>query len=288
MNLAQHDGDDRLRLVVADVNDARIVTELVAEADAIVHAAAESHVDRSIDDPRGFFVTNVLGTQTVLEAVRAQGRRMLMVSTDEVYGPGDREGGLFDEDHVLRPRSPYASSKAAADLLCQSYVATFGVDVSVVRGTNAFGPRQIERVIPTYSVNALEGRSVPVYGEGRQRREFLFVRDWVRAALAVLERGLPGAVYNIGDGYELENVDLARRICALAGADPSLIEFVPDRPGHDFRYGVSSERVRALGVTPITSFDEGLTTTVRWYRDHLDWLRLAHDVDVVTPPRGAS
>jgi dTDP-glucose 4,6-dehydratase len=287
MNLEQHDGDARLRFVEADVNDARVVRDVVAEADAVVHAAAESHVDRSIEDPRGFFQSNLLGTQTVLEAVRAHGRRMLMISTDEVYGPGDPEGGMFDEDHGLRPRSPYAASKAGADLLCQAYVATYDVDVSVVRGTNAFGPRQIERVVPTYAVNALEGRPVPVYGEGRQRREFLFVRDWVRAALAVLERGASGVLYNIGDGHELENIELAQRICELAGADPALINLVPERPGHDFRYGVSAERVRALGVRPETTFDEGLALTVAWYRDHLEWLRRAHAVDVVTAPRGS-
>jgi len=213
---------------------------------------------------------------------------MLMISTDEVYGPGDPDGGLFDEDHALRPRSPYAASKAAADLLCQSYVTTYGVDVSVVRGTNAFGPRQIERVVPTYTVDALEGRPIPVYGDGRQRREFLFVRDWVRAAVAVLERGERGVLYNIGDGHELENLDLARRICALTGADPSSITHVADRPGHDFRYGVSAERVRGLGVHPETAFDEGLAATVAWYREHLAWLRRAHAVDVVTAPRTSS
>jgi dTDP-glucose 4,6-dehydratase len=253
-----------------------------------VHAAAESHVDRSIDDPRGFFWSNLMGTQTVLEAVLAYGRRMLMISTDEVYGPGDPEGGVFHEDHGLRPRSPYAASKAGADLLCQAYMTTYHTDVSVVRGTNAYGPRQIERVVPTYAVNALEGRPVPVYGEGRQRREFLFVRDWARAAIAVLERGEKGVLYNIGDGYELENIELARRICDLAGADPSLIAFVPERPGHDFRYGVSADRVRSLGVRPETPFDEGLAGTVAWYRDHLEWLRRAHAVDVVTAPREAS
>jgi dTDP-glucose 4,6-dehydratase len=287
MNLEQHDGDDRFRFVQADVNDADVVHGVVAEVDAVVHAAAESHVDRSIDDPRGFFVTNVMGTQTVLEAVRAHGRRMLMISTDEVYGPGDPAGGLFDEDHALRPRSPYAASKAAADLLCRSYVTTYGVDISVVRGTNAYGPRQIERVVPTYTIDALEGRPLPVYGDGRQRREFLFVRDWVRAAVAVLERGERGVLYNIGDGYELENLDLARRICDLTGADPSSITHVPDRPGHDFRYGVSANRVRELGVRPETAFDEGLAATVSWYRQHLAWLRRAHTMDVVTAPRGS-
>jgi dTDP-glucose 4,6-dehydratase len=251
----------------------------------VIHAAAESHVDRSIDDPRPFFETNLLGTQTVLEAVRAHGVRMLMISTDEVYGPGDPAGGLFDEDAPLRPRSPYAASKAAADLVCQAYVATFGCDVTVVRATNAFGPRQIERVIPTYAINALEGRPVPVYAEGRQRREFLFVTDWAAAAVTVLDAGAPGVLYNIGAGHELENAELASRIITLAEADPALLTFVPDRPGHDFRYGVTADRVLGLGWRPATAFGDGLAETVAWYAEHLVWLREAHDVDVVTAPR---
>jgi dTDP-glucose 4,6-dehydratase len=268
-NLVQHDGDERFRFELGDVNDVDLVDRLVCDADAVVHAAAESHVDRSIAGPRDFVLVNVLGTQTVLDACRAYGRRLLMISTDEVYGPGDPAGGLFAEDEALRPRSPYAAAKAGADLLCAAYHATYGADVTVVRGTNAYGPRQLERVVPTYSLAALQGLPVPVYGEGRQRREFLHVRDWVRAAALVLERGEPGVVYNIGGGFELENLDLARRICALAGASESLITFVPDRPGHDFRYGVRSERLRDLGWAPETAFDEGLASTVEWYRGHL-------------------
>jgi dTDP-glucose 4,6-dehydratase len=285
MNLEQHEGDPRFSLVVADVNDASVVADLVSAADAVIHAAAESHVDRSIDDPFAFSVTNVLGTQAVLEAVRAHGRRMLMISTDEVYGPGDPDGGLFDEDHAVRPRSPYAASKAAADLLCQAYFTTYGIDVTVVRGTNAYGPRQIERVIPTYTICALEGLPIPVYGTGEQRREFLHVRDWARAALTVLDGGEPGVLYNIGDGTELTNLELAERIAALAGANEDLITFVTDRPGHDFRYGVESGRLRALGWEPTVGFEEGLTDTVAWYRDHREWLYRAHEVDVVTSPR---
>jgi dTDP-glucose 4,6-dehydratase len=286
-NLAQHDDDPRFDFVLADVNDPGTVGGLVESSDVVVHAAAESHVDRSIDDPRPFFESNLLGTQTVLEAVRRHGRRMLMISTDEVYGPGDPDGGLFDEDSPLRPRSPYAASKAAADLLCQAYVTTYGTDVTVVRGTNAFVPREIERVVPTYTVCALEGRPVPVYGRGKQRREFLHVLDWVRAVTTVLDRGEPGVVYNVGEGHELENLELARRICDAAGADRSQISFVPDRPGHDFRYGISSDRLLALGWRPEVAFDEGLVATVKWYRDHLEWLRAAHAVDVVTAPRPA-
>ena len=187
----------------------------------------------------------------------------------------------------MRPSSPYAASKAAADLLCGSYATTYRVRVTILRGTNAYGPRQIEKVVPTYTVAALEGRPIPVYGRGLQRREFLHVSDWVRAALTVLQSGEPGVVYNVGGGHELENLELARRICALTGAPESLISFVPDRPGHDFRYGVSPERVRALGWTPRISFDDGLAETVAWYRDNLEWLREAHPGPIVTEPRQA-
>ena len=201
-------------------------------------------------------------------------------------GPAIPDGGVFEEDHALAPRSPYAASKAAADLLCGAYVATYGADVTVVRGTNAFGPRQIERVIPTYAICALEGRPVPVYGQGRQRREFLFVQDWVRAALAVLDAGEPGVIYNIGAGHELENVELARSHLRRSPAPiRSTIAFVPDRPGHDFRYGVAADRLLALGWRPEVGFDDGLASTVDWYRDHLHELRSWHTVEVVTAPR---
>ncbi|MGZ4152152.1 MAG: dTDP-glucose 4,6-dehydratase [Actinomycetota bacterium] len=286
-NLEQHDADPRLRLVVGDVSDPPLVRELAAGVDAVIHAAAESHVDRSIDDPASFLRTNVLGTQVVLDACRELDARMLMLSTDEVYGPGEPGVGAFDERDPLRPASPYAASKAAADLLCSAYVTTYATRVTVVRGTNAFGPRQIERVVPTFAICALEGRPVPVYGEGRERREFLYVSDWVDAALTVLDAGRPGGIYNLGGGHELENVELARRICELAGVAASQIAFVPDRPGHDFRYGLRDDGLRALGWAPQVAFDDGLARTVAWYRDHLDWLRAAHDVPVVTEPRAA-
>jgi dTDP-glucose 4,6-dehydratase len=286
-NLEQHEGDSRLRFVHGDVRDGEALRALVADADEVVHAAAEAHVDRSIDEPAGFLSTNVIGTQVVLDACRDRDVRLLMVSTDEVYGPGDPAGGSIEEDRPLSPRSPYAASKAAADLLCQAYRTTYGTNVTIVRGTNAFGRRQIERVVPTYAVTALEGRPIPVYGRGEQRREWLHVRDWVRAALLVLRRGEPGTLYNIGGGREISNLELARAICRLAGAPESQITFVPDRPGHDFRYGVSSERVRGLGWRPEIGFEDGLAETVAWYRDHLEWLRRAHGGPIVTEPRGA-
>jgi dTDP-glucose 4,6-dehydratase len=284
-NLEDHEGDPRFRLVVGDVVDADAVGELIGTADAVIHAAAESHVDRSIDAAREFLTVNVLGTQTVLEGCRETGTRLLMISTDEVYGAGDPSGGLFGENHALAPRSPYAASKAAADILCHAYVVTYGANVTVMRGTNAYGPRQIERVVPTYAIAALEGRPLPVYGKGEQRREYLHVRDWVRAAVLVLDQGKPGGVYNVGGGHELSNLELARAICRLAGAPESLITSVPDRPGHDFRYGVAADRVMALGWRPEIQFEEGLADTVTWYRDHLEWLRRAHQGPIVTAPR---
>ncbi|HEX2026108.1 MAG TPA: NAD-dependent epimerase/dehydratase family protein [Actinomycetota bacterium] len=287
-NLEQHESDPRFRFVEGDVGDRALVRSLVTGSTAVVHAAAESHVDRSIDDPGGFVATNVVGTEVVLDACRAAEARMLMVSTDEVYGPGDPGGGLFAEDHPVSPRSPYSASKAAADLLCQAYVATYEMNVTIVRGTNAYGPRQIERVVPTYAIAALEGRAIPVYGRGEQRREFLHVRDWAEAALVVLERGRPGVIYNIGAGHELSNLELARAVCAAAGAPESLIRFVADRPGHDFRYGVAADRLMALGWRPRIPFDEGLRDTVAWYGDRLEWLRRAHPGPIVTEPREAS
>jgi dTDP-glucose 4,6-dehydratase len=271
-NLQGHATDDRLAFVRGDVADVDTVAPLIAGVDRVIHAAAESHVDRSIDRSREFVTTNVLGTQTVLEACRATGTPLLFVNTDEVYGAG-AEGTTFGEDDPLRPRNPYAASKAGADLLCRAYAETYGVAVTMVRGTNAFGPRQFpEKVIPVFTLAALAARPLPVYGEGAQRREWLFVDDWVRGCLAVLDRGEPGGVYNIGGGTELANLELARRICALAGADPSLIAFVEDRLGHDFRYGLDDARLRSLGWEPAVAFDDALATTVAWYAEHRDWV----------------
>ncbi len=271
-NLAGHEGDPRFRFVKGDVADPAVVGALVAQADRVLHAAAETHVDRSIDGSFEFLRTNVLGTHTVLEACRESGRPMLLVSTDEVYGEG-AEGGAFAEDDPLLPRSPYAASKAGADLLCRAFWATYGTPVAVVRGTNAFGPRQNpEKAIPTYTIAALGGRPPPVYGEGRQRREWLYVTDWAAGCLAVLDGGEPGVAYNIGGGFELSNLELAQRVCALAGAPASLVSFVQDRPGHDFRYGVAWGRLAGLGWKPEVGFEEGLARTVAWYGDNRDWV----------------
>ncbi len=271
-NLAEHEGDDRFRFVQGDIVDAAVVEPLVAQVDRVVHAAAETHVDRSISGPAGFVMTNIVGTQVVLDACRAHGRPLLHVSTDEVYGQNVPDG-RFDEDDPIRPRSPYAASKAGAELLARAYGITYGQPVWIVRGTNAYGPRQNpEKAIPVFATAALDGRPIPVYAEGRQSREWLFVTDWAAACVAALQHGEPGDVFNIGDGHELTNLELARAICRLTGADESLVTFVEDRPGHDLRYGVSSERLREMGWTPRVPFDQGLARTVEWYRDHRDWV----------------
>lgn len=271
-NLAEHEADPRFRFVRGDVADPGVVAPLVAEADHVVHAAAESFVDRSITDPNVFVVTNVLGTQVVLEACRRTDTPVTFVSTDEVYGE-NAPHGRFTEEAPMRPRSPYAASKAGADLLCGAYVVTYGTRVTIVRGTNTFGPRQHpEKAIPTFVLAALDGRPLPVYGRGEQRREWLYVRDFVRAITVVMDRGEPGLAYNIGGGHELSNLELAREICRLVGVSEELVTFVPDRPGHDFRYGVAWDRLAALGWAPETTFEEGLARTIGWYREHRDWV----------------
>jgi dTDP-glucose 4,6-dehydratase len=272
-NLAEHKANPRFRFVRGDVAEPTAVEPLVAEADRVLHAAGESHVDRSIAGPAEFVITNVVGTQVVLEACREHGRPLLVVSTDEVYGQNDPDG-LFDEAAPMRPRSPYAASKAGAELLARAYAITYELPVWVVRGTNAFGPRQNpEKAIPVFTMAALEGSPLPVYAEGRQSREWLYVTDWAAACVVALHHGELGDVFNIGGGHELVNLELARRICRLAGADESLISFVEDRPGHDLRYGVSGDRLRELGWVPVVPFDEGLERTVAWFRQNAGWVR---------------
>ncbi len=271
-NLAEHEADPRCAFVLGDVADADVVLPLAEQADHVVHAAAESFVDRSIEDSRAFVVSNVLGTQVVLEACRQTETPMTFVSTDEVYG-ANTEGGLFDERDPFRPRSPYAASKAGADLLCHAYVVTYRMPVTTVRGTNTYGPRQHpEKAIPTFALAALDERPLPVYGRGEQRREWLYVRDFVAAIATVMDSGEPGEIYNIGGGHELTNVDLARAVLRTVGAEHATISFVQDRPGHDFRYGVRWERLARLGWSPEVPFEEGLALTVAWYREHRDWV----------------
>jgi dTDP-glucose 4,6-dehydratase len=263
------DGLD-VELVEGAIEDPDAVAGAIAGVDAVVNFAAETHVDRSIAEPDAFVRTHALGTYVLLEAARAHGVRHLQVSTDEVYG--SIAEGSFTESSPLAPSSPYSATKAGADLLVASYVHTFGVPAVVCRGSNNYGPYQYpEKLIPLMVLNALHGDPLPVYGDGMQVRNWLFVEDFARAIGHVLEHGTPGEAYNVGGPDECPNIEVVRRILELTAAPQQLIEHVPDRPGHDRRYSLSSDKVRALGWEPRVGFDEGLERTVAWYRDNPWW-----------------
>ena len=272
-NLEPVAADSRYRFVQGDINDASLVDGLASETDAIINFAAESHVDRSIDAPDAFIRTDVHGTFTLLEAARRHGhRRYLQISTDEVYG-NVPTGSSLESDPVA-PRSPYSASKAAADLLVLAYHTTYGLPAMVTRASNNFGPYQYpEKVIPLFVTNAIDGEPLPLYGDGEQVRDWLYVDDHCDAVELVLASGTPGEVYNVGGGNELSNIDLTRRILELTGRDVSLVRRVPDRPGHDRRYAVDCGKLRALGWAPGHRFDEALGATVAWYRHHEAWWR---------------
>jgi dTDP-glucose 4,6-dehydratase len=238
--------------------------------EAIVNFAAETHVDRSISGPEAFIVTNMQGTHVLLEAARDRGLRYLQVSTDEVYG--SIEDGSFTEASPLAPSSPYSATKTGADLLVSSYFHTYGLETVICRGSNNYGPYQYpEKLIPLMILNALAGDSLPVYGDGRNVRNWLFVEDFARGISVALAHGEPGSAYNCGGPDECENLAVVQRIIELTGADPALIEHVPDRPGHDRRYSLSAQRLRAVGWEPLTRFEEGLARTVQWYRENAWW-----------------
>jgi dTDP-glucose 4,6-dehydratase len=259
-----------IRFVHAAIEDPAAVADAVAGAEAIVNFAAETHVDRSIADPFAFSVTNGQGTHVLLEAARERGLRYVQVSTDEVYG--SIEAGSFTESSPLQPSSPYSATKTGADLLVLSYFHTYGLQTLVARGSNNYGPRQYpEKLIPLMILNALAGDHLPVYGDGRNVRNWLYVEDFGRGIGHVLEHGVPGEVYNCGGPDECENIEVVQRILALTGGDDSLIEYVTDRPGHDRRYSLSSDKLAALGWRAQTRFDEGLARTVDWYRENVSW-----------------
>jgi dTDP-glucose 4,6-dehydratase len=276
-NLADVAEDPRYRFHRADICDAGEIARIFAEAkpDAVVNFAAETHVDRSIDDPALFLKTNILGTQVLLDAARKAGvARYLQISTDEVYGSLGATG-KFSEESPLRPNSPYAASKTAADLLVRSYFKTYGVPALVTRCSNNYGPYQFpEKLIPFFVTLLHEGRAVPVYGDGMNVRDWIHVDDHSRAVEAVLLRGRPGGVYNVGGGNERTNIEITKVLIAAMGKDESFMKFVPDRPGHDRRYAIDDARIRSeLGVAPKVSFDEGLRATVRWYLSNEAWWR---------------
>ncbi|MFC1575179.1 dTDP-glucose 4,6-dehydratase [Gemmatimonadota bacterium] len=281
-NLTEVESDPRYRLFQGDICDRRRVRSLMEGVDAVLHLAAESHVDRSIEEAAPFIRTNVLGTQVLLDAAReAEVGRFLQVSTDEVYGElpwadpqeADPNRPRFTESTSLDPRSPYAASKAAADLLVRSYHSTFDLDVVIVRGSNNYGPRQYpEKLIPLMVTHALEGRPLPVYGDGLNVRDWIHVEDFSRGILAALEGGKAGEVYNFGGDAERTNLQVVGGILKAVGAPAELLAFVQDRPGHDRRYAMDSSKARReLGWQPAREFEEGLAETVGWYVSNPGW-----------------
>lgn len=254
-----------------DVRDSLVVRNLVRNHDWVVNFAAETHVDRSILNPGSFLQTDVYGAYVLLEACREfGGKRFLQVSTDEVYG--EVLEGFASEDAPLRPRSPYSASKASAELLVQAYHSTYGLDVVVTRGSNTYGPNQYpEKMIPLFITNALEDRPLPLYGDGSQIRDWIYVQDHCTGIDVVLHHGKPGEVFNIGAGNLLKNRLVAEKILEVLGKPVSLIQSVADRPGHDRRYAVDTTRLRNIGWSPRWRFEEGLQRTVEWYRTHEDW-----------------
>ena len=272
-NLEDVETDPRYRFVRGDICDPAVVREGARGVDAVVNFAAESHVDRSIMAAGAFVTTDVLGTFTLLEAVRElKIPRAIFVSTDEVYGSVERDAVL--ETAPVNPSNPYSASKAGADLLALSYWKTHHLPAIVTRGSNTFGPNQYpEKVIPLFVTNALQNLPLPLYGDGRNVRDWLYVRDHCAAIDLVLHKGADGEVYNIGGGAEVENIDLARRILRLLAKPESLIQPVKDRVGHDRRYALDSSKLRALGWRPAHRFDDALAATAAWYREHEGWWR---------------
>jgi dTDP-glucose 4,6-dehydratase len=271
-NLLDVQEDPRYSFIRGDVADPVAVDAAMKGVDAVINYAAETHVDRSIMDPRAFLETNIFGVQTLLEAVRNNGiKKMVQISTDEVFGHVDE--GETDEDAPFKPRSPYAASKAAGDHLCHAHVVTYGTPVIVTHSVNFYGPYHFpEKLIPLFTLNLMEGRKVPVYGDGMQMREWIFTEDHCRAIDAILQKGKVGEVYNIGTRFRVPNLEITQKLLRLLGRDTSFIEHVDDRPGHDRRYALNSDKLRReLGWEPQTSFDDGLATTVEWYQANRDW-----------------
>src|SRR6266545_6467068 len=269
-NRANLDGA-AVELLVGDICDSEAVAEAGAGADAVVNFAAETHVDRSILGAAEFVETDVLGTYVLLSWARDAGARLVQVSTDEVYGDVP-EGSSSREDDPLRPSSPYSASKAGGDLQVLAAVRTFGIDACVTRGANTYGPNQYpEKLIPLFVTNALDGEPLPVYGDGRQVRDWLHVDDHCAAIELVLRQGEAGEVYNVGANEERENVELTWLIIEHLDVDPSLVRHVEDRAGHDRRYSLDTTKIRALGWEPRRAWEEGVRSTIDWYRDNRDW-----------------
>ena len=265
---------DAFEFIQGDICDQSLVSELGNRHDVIINFAAESHVDRSINSARDFMTTNIVGAQTLLETLRfGTVQTIIQVSTDEVYG--SIENGSWDENFPLNPNSPYAATKASADLIARSYSKTYGVDVRITRCSNNYGPNQFpEKIIPLFITSLRDNRKIPLYGNGQNYREWLHVEDHCRAILKVLTNGKSGEIYNIGGGTEFSNKDLTMKILNLMNKDESCIEYVEDRLGHDFRYSVNSRKILdQLGFTPKINFENGILDTINWYLNNENWWR---------------
>lgn len=272
-NLRDVESDPRYTFIKGDIVNANDVDRAVVGVDLIINYAAETHVDRSIMEPRAFVDTNIVGVHTLLEAVRKHNiPKMVQISTDEVFGAVME--GESNEGSPFEPRSPYAASKAAADHLCHSYAITFGTPVVVTHSVNFYGPYQFpEKLIPLFTCNLMEGKTVPVYGDGMQIREWIFTEDHCRAVDMIAQRGNIGEAYNIGTGFRVPNMEITKKLIALTGRDESSIEFVKDRAGHDRRYALDSQKLRLeLGWQPKVAFDEGLQKTVEWFKANEQWI----------------
>jgi len=270
-NLRDVENDSRYRFVKGDIGDERLVHELIPEADILVNFAAESHVDRSIGAPDAFIKTDIFGTYVLLEACRKQGiQKFIQISTDEVYG--STEGSSFHENSPLMPSSPYAASKAGADRLAYSYFVTYQLPVIITRGSNNFGPYQYpEKLIPLFVTNAIENKCLPIYGDGLNVRDWIYVTDHCDAIEYILENGKNGEIYNIGGGNEKTNLDITDIILTTLQKPAELKTFVADRPGHDRRYSLDCSKLRALGWTPRHQFEAALQKTIEWYADNRKW-----------------
>jgi dTDP-glucose 4,6-dehydratase len=276
-NFADLEANERFTFVRGDIADEAALTSALAGCDSIVNFAAETHVDRSIVEPEAFLSTDVIGTFRLMQCARDLGlERVVQVSTDEVYGSIAQ--GSATEEWPLVPSSPYSASKASGDLVALSFHTTYGTPVCVTRGSNTYGPNQYpEKLIPLFITNALEGKKLPVYGDGQQRRDWLHATDHARGVLTSLLEGAPGEVYNVGGGNERTNLEITMGILSALGAGEELIAHVEDRPGHDRRYSIDSSKLAALGWQPRVEFEDGLRDTVEWYRENEGWWRRIKD-----------
>ena len=279
-NLEEIREEPRLRFVQGDIADADLIRRLAPDVDAIVNFAAETHVDRSLLEPEAFARANVIGVMTLLDAARTHGLRLLQVSTDEVYGhvPAGEDA---NEDYPLSPRSPYSAAKAGGELMCLAYGTSYGTDVVITRGANTIGPRQYpEKLVPLFVTNALQDLPLPVYGDGRQVRNWMHVEEHAAAIDLVLRRGRSGQAYNVGADNERENLEIVHALLERVGKPRSLIQHVADRPGHDRRYGLDTSRIRdELGWTPRRDWQQTLHDTVDWYVANPDWWRAIRERD---------